>query len=196
MNEDYVEEKKFTIKKGTHLRCNCDYCKSLKEVFCKRMERMGRVRRSRSLNSVGDSTSQVNVTSMHVHHRSESIKPTARDLAPGPVSSIVVDCGRRAALASIQSQPASKSLDNGDECKCCLMDNFYYNLWRGELFKSNALEKENERLESKIKQLQNKLDKECLQQIKISLEWRKTVTTLVDENTRLKKLLYSSCSQF
>jgi hypothetical protein len=76
-------------------------------------------------------------------------------------------------------------VDEGDDDG----QDYYYDLWKSELFKTNALEKENERLELKIKLMQNKLEKECLQQIKISLEWRKTVTSLVDENTRLKKLL-------
>jgi len=59
-------------------------------------------------------------------------------------------------------------------------------LWQGELFKAKALEKENEKLETRIKELELKLEKETQQQIRISLEWRKTVTNLVDENKRLK----------
>jgi hypothetical protein len=63
---------------------------------------------------------------------------------------------------------------------------YYFNLWQGELFKAKALEKENEKLETRIKELELKLEKETQQQIRISLEWRKTVTNLVDENKRLK----------
>ncbi|CAF0709046.1 unnamed protein product [Brachionus calyciflorus] len=66
---------------------------------------------------------------------------------------------------------------------------YYYNLWQSEFFKINAFEKHNERLENKIKYLESKLEKEIIQQIRISLEWRNTVTNLVDENTRLKKLI-------
>jgi hypothetical protein len=67
----------------------------------------------------------------------------------------------------------------------------YYNLWQSELFKTRAFEKENEKLEERVKYLETKLEKETAQQIKISLEWRKTVTDLVDENKRLKSLLSS-----
>ena len=63
---------------------------------------------------------------------------------------------------------------------------YYYNLWQGEVFKARAFEKHNERLESRVKYLENKLERETLQQIRISLEWRKNVTQLVDENTKLK----------
>ena len=65
-----------------------------------------------------------------------------------------------------------------------------YNLWKSEVFKAKAFEKQNEKLESRVKYLESKLEKETYQQIKISLEWRKTVTNLVDENTRLKSLLF------
>ena len=68
----------------------------------------------------------------------------------------------------------------------------YYNEWQSERFRSSALERDNERLEARLKETQMKLEREILQQIKISFEWRKTVISLVDENTRLKKLLSSS----
>lgn len=68
----------------------------------------------------------------------------------------------------------------------------YYNSWQSEKFRTSALERENERLEARIKSMQVKLDREILQQIKISFEWRKAVINLVDENTRLKKLILSS----
>ena len=65
----------------------------------------------------------------------------------------------------------------------------YYTLWQSELYKAQALEKQNERLENKLKLSESKLDREIVQQIKISLEWRKMVVVLVDENTRLKQQL-------
>ena len=65
----------------------------------------------------------------------------------------------------------------------------YYSLWQAELFKARAFEKQNEKLERRVKWLENKLDKETQQQIKISLEWRKTVINLADENKRLKLLV-------
>jgi hypothetical protein len=63
--------------------------------------------------------------------------------------------------------------------------NMFYERWQSEKFKVIALEKDNEKLSSHLKYLQDKLDKEILQQIKISLEWRKTVVSLVDENKKL-----------
>jgi hypothetical protein len=69
---------------------------------------------------------------------------------------------------------------------------FYYNIWQGEYFKAKAFEKQNEKLENRVKYLESKLEKETLQQIKISLEWRKAVTNLVDENARLRMLLKPS----
>ena len=65
----------------------------------------------------------------------------------------------------------------------------YYSLWQGEMFKAKAFEKQNEKLERRVKWLENKLDKETQQQIRISLEWRKTVIRLADENKRLKLLV-------
>lgn len=70
----------------------------------------------------------------------------------------------------------------------------YYSAWQGEKFRASALERENERLEARVKCLEAKLEREILQQIKISFEWRKAVVSLVDENTRLKKLFMSSSS--
>jgi hypothetical protein len=67
----------------------------------------------------------------------------------------------------------------------------YYDLWQSELFKSKAFEKDNEKLEYQVKYLEKKLEKETQQQIKISLEWRKTVMNLVDENKRLRMLINS-----
>ena len=68
----------------------------------------------------------------------------------------------------------------------------FYDLWQSEKFKANAFEKDNERLELRVKHLENKLEKETQQQIRISLEWRKTVMKLVDENMQLK-LQVQSC---
>ena len=65
----------------------------------------------------------------------------------------------------------------------------YYTLWQSEMFKAKALERENEKLDNLLKLTQSKLDKEIVQQIKISLEWRKVVVELVDENTKLKHQL-------
>jgi hypothetical protein len=63
---------------------------------------------------------------------------------------------------------------------------YYYNLWQSEMFKARAFERDNEKLERQVKILQAKLEKETAQQINISLKWRRTVTTLIEENTRLK----------
>ena len=68
----------------------------------------------------------------------------------------------------------------------------YFELWQSELFKAKAFEKDNERLEKRVKYFENKLEKETHQQIRISLEWRKTVMKLVDENKRLKLEMESS----
>ena len=88
----------------------------------------------------------------------------------------------------------SKSLDSIDKLQRAKLETkqtadknhlfcyYYLNLWQGEQFKARALERQNEKLETRIKELELKLDREKQQQIKISLEWRKTVTNLVDEN--------------
>lgn len=67
----------------------------------------------------------------------------------------------------------------------------YHDLWQSERFRTMAFEKDNERLESRVKYLENKLEKETQDQIKISLAWRKTVMKLVDENTQLKLQIVS-----
>jgi len=67
----------------------------------------------------------------------------------------------------------------------------FYDLWQSEKFKANAFEKDNERLELRVRELEAKLEKETQQQVRISLEWRKTVMKLVDENTHLKQKMES-----
>jgi hypothetical protein len=67
----------------------------------------------------------------------------------------------------------------------------FYDLWQSEKFKANAFEKDNERLELRVRELEAKLEKETQQQVRISLEWRKTVMKLIDENTHLKHTIES-----
>jgi len=67
----------------------------------------------------------------------------------------------------------------------------FYDLWQSEKFKANAFEKDNERLELRVRELEAKLEKETQQQVRISLEWRKTVMKLIDENTHLKHKIES-----
>lgn len=71
-----------------------------------------------------------------------------------------------------------------------LTDNFY-DLWQSEKFRAKAFEKDNDKLETRIKYLEQKLEKETQQQIKISLEWRKTVVNLIHENKKLKLVIES-----
>lgn len=97
-------------------------------------------------------------------------------------------------LSHSNTRKRSKSctyLDNfrHTQCKSVSNGSYYYNLWQSELFRVRAFERQNEKLEQRVKCLENKLEKETQQQIKISLEWRKTVINLVDENTRIKLLL-------
>lgn len=66
----------------------------------------------------------------------------------------------------------------------------YYTLWRSESYKCKALERENERLEQRVSELMAKLEREMYQQVEISLKWRRTVSTLIDENTRLSMQLH------
>ena len=75
-----------------------------------------------------------------------------------------------------------------------VVDNFY-DLWQSEKFKAKAFEKDNDKLENRIKYLENKLEKEAQQQIKISLEWRKQVVNLIDENRKLKLIIESHKSK-
>ena len=70
-----------------------------------------------------------------------------------------------------------------------------YDLWQGEKFKAKAFEKDNEKLEEQVRCLEYKLDKETHQQIRISLEWRKTVMNLVDENRKLRLQIQSLTDQ-
>lgn len=85
-----------------------------------------------------------------------------------------------------------KKLGNKENYKEALVlpDNFY-DLWQSEKFRAKAFEKDNEKLEKRIKHLEQKLDKETQQQIKISLEWRKTVVNLIHENKKLKLVIES-----
>lgn len=116
------------------------------------------------------------------------------------IESKKIECGRetKKELNHIRSKSYDSSLANTMNKKCSeevelgAAVHHYYNSWQSEKFRTSALERENERLEARIKSMQVKLDREILQQIKISFEWRKTVINLVDENTRLKKLLLSS----
>ena len=78
--------------------------------------------------------------------------------------------------------------------KKMVVDNFY-DLWQSEKFKAKAFEKDNDKLENRIKYLENKLEKEAQQQIKISLEWRKQVVNLIDENRKLKLIIESHKSK-
>jgi hypothetical protein len=80
---------------------------------------------------------------------------------------------------------SSSSLDKLTAKSNNLLCFYYYNKWQSELYKCKGLEKQNEKLTNQINDLQTKLDHETQQQVKISLEWRKTVTHLVDENRRL-----------
>lgn len=89
---------------------------------------------------------------------------------------------------TVKSSTNGKLSEKSAEAKSHLFCFYYFNLWQGELFKAKALEKENEKLETRIKELELKLETETQQQIRISLEWRKTVTNLIDENKRLKLL--------
>jgi hypothetical protein len=54
------------------------------------------------------------------------------------------------------------------------------------MFKARAFERDNEKLERQVRLLQAKLERETAQQINISLKWRRTVVTLIEENTKLK----------
>ena len=80
---------------------------------------------------------------------------------------------------------SSSSLDKLTAKSNNLLCFYYYNKWQSESHKCKGLEKQNEKLANQINDLQTKLDHETQQQVKISLEWRKTVTHLVDENRRL-----------
>lgn len=152
-------------KKLSNHTCQCDYCKSIEL--------------NNQSSSLINTKSAINVTTNKSTRRSRSLEPIlSASKCSGCRLSMALEAG------------GGKGVDMG----LAIIDDFnlglhYYNSWKSEKFKSSALEKENEKLEIRLKSLQSKLEKEILQQIKISLEWRQTVTNLVDENTRLKKLL-------
>ena len=90
---------------------------------------------------------------------------------------------RRASSISKEYNREHELVNTGQQHHFCY---YYFNLWQSEVFKAKALEKENDRLERQVRATHAKLEKETLQQINISLKWRKTVMNLIDENARLK----------
>ncbi len=91
---------------------------------------------------------------------------------------------------SNQSSPATLEYNIGHELANSNKQHhfcfYYYNLWQSEMFKARAFERDNEKLERQVRLLQAKLERETAQQINISLKWRRTVVTLIEENTKLK----------
>ena len=153
----------YTIDKSTPYYCNCDYCTNSyfelnKPKLFSNIPEYLVLNCVKQCNLFADSLNK-----NFIKHKSKSLDS--------------IDKLQRAKLET--KQTADKNH---------LFCYYYLNLWQGEQFKARALERQNEKLETRIKELELKLDRETQQQIKISLEWRKTVTNLVDENKRLKLL--------
>lgn len=141
------------------INCNCDYCLNTD-------------------NNTKESNQTINTVKTKLNN-------CIRLLKGGKISrkNSQILCKNATENSSGQLQNSSKIEYSEDK------ENFglnYFELWQSEMFKAKAFERDNERLEKRVKYLENKLEKETQQQIKISLEWRKTVMSLVDENMKLK----------
>ena len=152
--------------------CNCDYCSSTNISTKSTIKRIG----SSAAQSSGNSKQKIDLK------RSRSLSNIDS----------VVHCTAIKCKKNTSYNYGHEFRDNTKNHRLCY---YYYNLWQSEIFKSKAFERRSEKLESQIKLLEEKLEKEILQQIRISLEWRNTVTILVDENTRMKKLVEKLSNQ-
>lgn len=189
-----------SIDSSSNNCCKCDYCSATKTTNDddNSHKQNKRLYRSKSLNYIDD----LNLNK-YLNEISDSFKEFIKllDCKNIPIKELVEIydkhtnrndglCYKRMQLKNKLGYDYEHELvGNKSQHHFCF---YYYNLWQGEYFKAKAFEKQNEKLENRVKYLENKLEKETLQQIKISLEWRKAVTNLVDENARLKILLKSS----
>lgn len=145
--------------------CNCDYCSSTNSI-------------KSPIKRLGSSTNQTKVNSKQKIDLKRSRSLSNIDS--------VVFCSTPKCKKNNSYSYGHELRDNTKNHKLCY---YYYNLWQGETFKSKAFERRSEKLENQIKLLEEKLEKEILTQIRISLEWRNTVTKLVDENTKMKIMI-------
>jgi hypothetical protein len=151
--------------------CNCDYC----------------ITPGRSNNP--QDTAQKSVAIKNTCSRSNL--PTLK--RSKSLNFITEVCSKQSATTTPAEYNVGHELSNANkQHHFCF---YYYNLWQAELFKVRAYERDNEKLERIVRQLQAKLERETMHQINISLKWRKTVTGLVEENTRLKVALSPKAAQ-
>ena len=173
-------------KKARPECCNCDYCSSTKTR-----------RNSKSNQNLDSYKSNTNcLVEFNQIEKKSYFQKTVLQRSQSFGSLNAIACSQKCKLKTSRADLVNAEYDYDHELidKRKSTHNFcfyYYNLWKGEMFKARAFEKQNEKLESRVKYLENKLEKETYQQIRISLEWRKNVTKLVDENTRLKMAVFS-----
>lgn len=163
--------------------CDCDYCSSSKDLYIS----LSNLANRKIGQDFNEATSKSKNCKIQTKNEQNSISRNRSKSSSSIDDCIGLEINKK--HQQIDYNADHEILDKAMKHHLC---SYYHNLWQSELFKSKAFEKQNEKLEQRVKCLENKLEKETLQQIKISLEWRKTVINLVDENTRLKILLASS----
>ncbi len=162
---------------STYAFCTCDYCLNFHPYKLEKGLSLIKRQESKSIQCRKSKSNSAN-----------KVKPdNDLTLLKNRSFSEVHDTGRSDTEIRLESSQEISVLKNQN-----LNSSFsFYELWQSEKFKANAFEKDNERLELLVKDLETKLEKETQQQIRISLEWRKTVMKLVDENTHLKQKIES-----
>lgn len=174
--------------------CNCEYCSTIDLNNNSNIQFLNRIRNSiqlideLKLNNKMDSFNSLLKTSKSHETNIKSLMLNKKSKSLDSLDKLNKNKSTNKDDHRLELKNDVHENSNGKYHHFC---DYYLNMWRSEMFKSKALEKQNEKLESRVKYLEKKLDRETYSQIKISLEWRKTVTNLVDENTRLKSLLNS-----
>jgi hypothetical protein len=119
----------------------------------------------------------------------QNLKPNEQGIFEQTKQSIATK--KRMRSKSLSSLPNQVDPKRSLTHNSCSNIDLIIDLYRSELFKVRALERQIEKFDEKYKQLESKLEKEVLQQIRISFEWRKTCMNLIDENRRLRLQLYA-----
>jgi hypothetical protein len=163
--------------------CSCDYCTNIDLTKSSNIDILNRIK---NYNKLVSSAIQIN----HETKNSKSIEPVKTQMSsPNVIDRKSVENLRTKSKSTSSLMRSKEEISSKDQVACPQFCDHFFNMWKSEAFKSKALEKQNEKLENRVKYLEAKVEKETHQQIKISLEWRKTVTNLVDENVHLKQQL-------